>query len=225
MTGDLSDWRSCDWPTAHNLNGRYVRLEGLDPDRHGPDLYDASSVPEADRLFTYLYDVPPRSKQDFDIWLAENSRLHDTLFYAVIDLETDRAVGRQALMRIDADNGVIEVGSIYWSPALARTRGATESIYLLARYLFDDLGYRRFEWKCDDANDPSKRAAQRFGFQYEGLFRQHNVVKGRNRDTAWFAMLDSDWKRLAPGYEAWLDPANFTAEGQQIRNLADCIRT
>ena len=125
-------------------------------------------------------------------------------------------------MRIDTTHGVIEIGSILWGPAIARTRIATEALYLFASYVFDTLGYRRFEWKCNDLNEPSKRAALRFGFTFEGAFRQHMVVKGANRDTAWFSILDSEWPRLVDAYLAWLAPENFDGEGQQRRKLGDC---
>jgi RimJ/RimL family protein N-acetyltransferase len=142
------------------------------------------------------------------------------LFFAVIDKATGRAEGRQGLMRIDTANGVIEIGNILWGPDIARKRVATEALYLCADYVFDTLGYRRFEWKCNNLNEPSKRAAQRFGFAFEGIFRQHMVQKGRNRDTAWFAMTDGDWPKLKAGYEAWLAPENFDAEGQQKSKLS-----
>ena len=136
----------------------------------------------------------------------------DPLFYAVVDPATGRAEGRQALMRITPEHGVIEIGSILWGPRIARTRIATEALYLFARHVFDELGYRRFEWKCDSANEPSRRAALRFGFSFEGIFRQHMVVKGRNRDTAWFAITDAEWPRISAGMERWLAPENFDDE-------------
>jgi RimJ/RimL family protein N-acetyltransferase len=140
----------------------------------------------------------------------------------VVDRRTGRAEGRQALMRIDATHGVIEIGSILWGPAIARTRVSTEAFHLFARHVFETLGYRRFEWKCNNLNEPSKRAALRFGFTFEGVFRQHMVVKGANRDTAWFSILDSEWPELAAAYAAWLDPANFDDAGRQRRTLAEC---
>jgi RimJ/RimL family protein N-acetyltransferase len=150
-------------------------------------------------------------------------RIHtqdDPLLFAVIDRVTGRAGGRQALMRIVPEHGVIEIGSIYWGPGVARTRLATEALYLFARHIFEDLGYRRFEWKCNNANEPSKRAAERFGFTFEGIFRQHMIQKGENRDTAWFAMLDGEWPTRKAGFERWLDEANFDAEGRQLRPLS-----
>jgi len=140
------------------------------------------------------------------------------MFYAVIDKRTNRAEGRQALMRIDAGHSVVEIGHIMWGPGIARTRAATEALFLFSDYVFG-MGYRRLEWKCNDLNLPSKRAAERFGFQFEGLFRQHMVVKGRNRDTAWFSIIDGDWPRLRVGYEQWLRPENFDSSGQQRTKL------
>ncbi len=145
----------------------------------------------------------------------------DPLFYAVIDKASGKVAGRQTLMRIDAANGVIEIGNIYWGPRMAQRPAATEALYLFARHVFDDLGYRRFEWKCNDDNLPSKKAAARFGFTAEGVFRQHLVVKGLNRDTAWFSIIDKEWPALRRAYEGWLSPGNFDAEGRQKRRLEE----
>ena len=139
--------------------------------------------------------------------------------FAVVDKARGSAEGRQSLMRIVPEHGVIEIGGIYWGPNMARSRLATEALFLHARYIFDELGYRRFEWKCNDRNGPSRAAAERFGFQFEGVFRQHMIQKGQNRDTAWFAMLDGDWPRLRAGYERWLAPDNFDAQGRQRMSL------
>jgi RimJ/RimL family protein N-acetyltransferase len=152
-------------------------------------------------------------------WIALGETKDDPMYFAAIDRANDKAVGRQALMNIVPEHGVIEVGSIYWGPQMSRTRLATEALYLSARHIFDDLGYRRFEWKCNAVNEPSRRAALRFGFIYEGTFRQHMIVKGQSRDTAWFSMLDGDWPRLKAEYERWLDPSNFDADGTQKSRL------
>jgi RimJ/RimL family protein N-acetyltransferase len=144
------------------------------------------------------------------------------MFFAVVDNRSGRVVGRQTLMRIDPAHGVIEIGNIYWGPELSRQPGATEALYLFARTVFD-LGYRRFEWKCNNRNEPSKRAAERFGFTFEGVFRQHMIQKGENRDTAWFSMLDCEWPALRTAYEAWLDPSNFDGDGQQKLGLRDLM--
>lgn len=203
------------------LDGRYARLEPLDPARHGAELLASARQPGAEDRFRYLFEEAPADRATFDPWIEAASASADPLFFAVVEKATGRAEGRQSLMRIDPVHGVIETGHILWGPAIARTRVATEALYLFAAYVFDTLGYRRFEWKCNDLNEPSKRAARRFGFTPEGVFRQHMVQKGRNRDTAWFAMLDGDWQsRLRAGYEAWLRPENFDAEGRQRGKLA-----
>lgn len=197
-----------------------MRLEPLDP-AHADTLYQAASADGAEDRFRWLFESPPRSRAEMEAWIGVASTLTDPLFFAVINKDTGRAEGRQALMRIDQAHGVIEIGSIMWGPALQQTRMATEALYLFADHVFA-LGYRRFEWKCNDLNAPSRRAAIRFGFQPEGVFRQHMVVKGANRDTAWFAMTDQDWRRLRPGYQAWLSPGNFDTCGRQVRKLEEC---
>jgi len=201
-------------PGRVTLEGRYGRLEPIGP-QHARALW-AATVPER---FLYLFGPPPANEGEMAAWVHEAAAADDPLCFAVIDKATGRAEGRQALMRITPAHGVIEVGSIYWGPAIARTRVATEALYLHARHVFETLGYRRFEWKCDTRNEASKAAAQRFGFTFEGVFRQHMIIKGANRDTAWFAMLDSEWPRLRDGYERWLDPANFDGEGRQRSKL------
>jgi RimJ/RimL family protein N-acetyltransferase len=217
---DLSAWRGVPRPERVVMEGRYARLEPLDPSRHGADLLASAQAPGADDRFRYLFEDAPSDAASFTPWLEKACAGIDPLFFAVIDKATGRAEGRQALMRIDPVHGVIEIGSILWGPAIARSRIATEALYLFAAYAFDTLGYRRFEWKCNDLNEPSKRAALRFGFTFEGVFRHHMVAKGRNRDTAWFAVIDSDWPRLKAGYEAWLQPNNFDKAGQQRSKLA-----
>ena len=194
------------------LDGHYTRLEPIGP-QHVAALYDAAQA-EPGR-FDYLFEYPPESEAAMGVFVQNAAAKDDPLMFAVIDKATGRAEGRQTLMRIVPEHGVIEIGGIFWGPRLARTRVATEALYLHARYIFDELGYRRFEWKCNDRNAPSKAAALRFGFQFEGIFRQHMIQKGLNRDTAWFAMLDSDWPRLRAEYERWLAPENFGADGAQ----------
>jgi RimJ/RimL family protein N-acetyltransferase len=215
---DLSNWRGASRPQPCVLEGRYARLEPLDPARHGEELYASAMAPGAEDRFRYLPDIPP-DRPAFEAWLAKSAASLDPMFFAVIDRATGRAEGRQTLMRIAPADGVIEVGNILWGPAIARSRVTTEALYLFARHVFEDLGYRRFEWKCNDANEPSKRAAKRFGFRHEGVFRQHMVVKGENRDTAWFSIIDSEWPSLRQIYEAWLDPANFDEAGRQRTRL------
>jgi RimJ/RimL family protein N-acetyltransferase len=216
---NLLDWKGVARPDRVSLDGRYARLEPLDPERHGNDLLASARQPGADDRFRYLFEEAPADLSAFSPWLDKAAASQDPLFFAVIDKKTGRAEGRQALMRIDTANGVIEIGNILWGPAIARTRIATEALFLFASHAFDTLGYRRFEWKCNNLNEPSKKAALRFGFTFEGIFRQHMVAKGKNRDTAWFAMIDADWPRLKAGYEAWLQPVNFDEAGQQKSRL------
>lgn len=215
---DITNWQPCMRPKRTTLTGKFCRLEPLDPTRHGDELFAASMAPGAAERFRYLPDSP-QNRADFAGWLVRAAPSVDPLFFAVIDLATERCEGRQSLMRITPEHGVIEVGNILWGPAIARTRVATEALYLFARYIFDDLGYRRFEWKCNARNEPSIRAAARFGFNYEGTFRQHMVVKGENRDTAWFAILDIDWPTTSKSFEQWLDPTNFDPLDQQKTRL------
>lgn len=216
---DLANWKGAPRPERVPLEGRYARLEPLDPARHGPDLFAAAVAPGAEERFRYLFDAPPADFATFTPWLEKSAASTDPLFLAVIDRRTGRAEGRQALMRIEPIHGVIEIGNVLWGPAIARTRVTTEALYLCARYVFETLRYRRFEWKCNNLNEPSKRAARRFGFAFEGVFRQHMVIKGRNRDTAWFAMIDGDWPALKARYERWLRPENFDAAGQERSKL------
>lgn len=217
---DLAHWTPRPRPAVSVLEGRWCRLEKLDPARHGDALFEASSADGAEQRFRYLYEWPPESRAEFDAWMTRVAALDDPLFYAVVDRATGRAEGRQTFMRITPEHGVIEIGNILWGPGMARTRLATEALYLFAAYAFDTLGYRRFEWKCNALNAPSRRAALRFGFTFEGIFRQHIVVKGQNRDTAWFAMIDRDWPAIRAGFERWLEARNFDTEGRQRMPLA-----
>ncbi|ALK08236.1 GNAT family N-acetyltransferase [Blastochloris viridis] len=219
VSADLSGWERRPLPDGRSLAGRLVRLEKLDGGRHGADLAATTAAPAS--LYDYLFEPPPVLPAEVIGWASEAAASLDPFFYAIVDQALGRAVGRLALMRIDAKHGVIEVGSVLFGPLLQRTAGATEAIALLAGHVFDDLGYRRLEWKCNDRNTPSKRAAVRFGFQYEGLFRQHMVQKGKSRDTAWFAMLDCEWPARQRAFAAWLDPANFDAGGRHLRRLEE----
>jgi RimJ/RimL family protein N-acetyltransferase len=221
MNTSLEHWTPRERPSAEPMEGRYVRLEKLDSARHGDDLFEASSTGDADARFRWLFEYPPASRAEFQPWLDKAASSTDPFFFAVIDKASGKVAGRQAFMRIDTAHGVIEIGSILWNPPLARQPGATEALYLFARHAFEDLGYRRFEWKCNNDNEPSKRAAVRFGFTYEGTFRQHMVAKGKNRDTAWFSMIDSEWPTLRAAFEEWLDPSNFDSEGRQRKRLEE----
>jgi RimJ/RimL family protein N-acetyltransferase len=206
-------------PDRITLEGRYARLEPIGL-AHLDGLWAASVDADGPERYRYLFSEPPQTREELAARIEANMLLEDPLYYAVIDTATGRAEGQQALMRIAPADGAIEIGGIFWGPRLARTRMATEALYLHARYAFETLGNRRFEWKCNSLNEPSKRAAERFGFTFEGVFRQHMIVKGENRDTAWYSMLDSEWPSRKAGFEAWLDPANFDTEGKQKEKLS-----
>lgn len=206
-------------PQRVDLSGRYVRIEPLSALRHGDDLFAAAGGEKRKDLWTYMGDGPFATRAAFEENIRAKEASNDPLFFALIDLETDVCGGHAALMRIDRANRVIEIGNIMLGPALQRTRAATEAMRLMAAYAFETLGYRRYEWKCNDLNAPSKRAALRLGFTYEGVFRQHMIVKGRNRDTAWFSMLDSEWPARRQSFETWLAPENFDAQGRQKVSL------
>ena len=216
----LSTWTPRERPARTVIEGSLVRLEPLDAARHGDGLYAASTAPGAEERFRWLFESPPADRASFQPWLDRSSVSEDPLFFVVVDKATGRVLGRQALMRIDPAFGVIEIGNICWGPEMARRPAATEAFFLLARHVFDDLGYRRFEWKCNERNEPSKRAAERFGFSFEGVFRQHMIIKGENRDTAWFSMLNGEWPTRKAGFLRWLDEENFDAEGNQKTQLS-----
>jgi RimJ/RimL family protein N-acetyltransferase len=217
---DLAHWTPRPLPPRAPLEGRTVCLEPLDPERHAADQWEAHRTGDPDgALWTYLPYGPFRTFEDYRDHLARQAESRDPMFFAVVEQSSGRSVGVLSLMRIDAANGVAEVGHICHSPAIRRTPGTTEAVRLLGGLLFDDLGYRRFEWKCDDANAPSKAAAERLGFRPEGLFRKHSVVKGRNRDTAWFAIVDDEWPAIRAAMDAWLDPENL--KGGQRRSLTE----
>lgn len=219
---DVSAWAgAAHSPQRTVIEGRYARLEPLDLARHAADLHLVAKHPSAAELYRYLPDRAPHDEAELVAWAQRAAASDDPLFFAVVDLATGRVGGRQALMRFDATHGVIEVGNILWGPQIARTRTATEALYLAAAYAFDDLGCRRFEWKCDNRNEPSKRAAERFGFTAEGVFRNHMVVKGHNRDTAWYSMTVEEWPSISAAFGAWLDPSNFDAVGIQKKSLRE----
>jgi len=203
------------------LAGRYVRLEPIG-ERHVADLFRAATEPGSENRFDYLFEDRPADEAEMAAYVLRVMAADDPLLFAVVDQDSGRAEGRQALMRIVPEHGVIEIGSIYWGPRMARSRLATEALFLHAKYAFDTLGYRRFEWKCDAENAPSRRAALRFGFTFEGIFRQHMVVKHKNRDTAWFAIMDGEWPQLKARYQRWLAEDNFDAAGKQRKRLEEC---
>jgi RimJ/RimL family protein N-acetyltransferase len=205
-------------PYTISLCGRFGSVERLAPARHGDALWAA--LEGYDWVWAYLAYGPFADKPAFAAWLAEREKLADPYYYAVVD-KAGRALGLMTLMSIRPDMRVIEVGNILLSPALQRSPLATEAQFLLARYCFEMLGYRRYEWKCNALNAPSRRAALRFGFAFEGIFRNHMIVKGRSRDSAWFAMTDADWPARKAAFARWLDPANFDAEGRQKTRLSE----
>jgi len=210
-------------PPRAAMQGRFCRVEPIEPARHAGDLFAANRLDASGRNWTYL---PEESFGDFAAyrgWLETIAAADDPLFHAIVAVPDGKAVGVAAFMRIDRKNGVIEVGNINFSPLLQKRTAATEAMFLMMRRAFVELGYRRYEWKCDALNAASRRAALRLGFRYEGLFRQAVVYKGRNRDTAWFSIIDGEWPALARAYEAWLAPANFDAAGRQRADLAAMI--
>ena len=202
-------------PSRTTLQGKLVTLVPLDPVAHGDALYEATRGAAADQLWLYLFEGPFPRRADFDSHLKRAAASEDPLFFAILDRASGTAVGYAAYMRIEPVHRVIEVGSILYTPQLQRTPLATEAMYVMARHVFEDLGYRRYEWKCNALNAPSRRAALRCGFTFEGIFRQHMIVKDRNRDTAWFSMLDSEWPARKASFERWLDPSNFGPDGRQ----------
>jgi len=218
---DLSNWNGRKPVEKKNFEGRFVRLEPLDAQRHGPGLYEASSVGDARERFRYLLDEPPTSLEQFQPWLVNAQASSDPLYFAVIDKVSSKIAGRQTFMRTDAPNGVTEIGAIFWSALISRTPVTTEAYYLFAKYVFDELDYRRFEWKCHGDNGPSKHAALRYGMKAEGVHRQAMVAKGINRDTVWFSTLDNEWPLCKAALEAWLSPGNFDKNGRQAERLED----
>ena len=220
-SADLQHWQAARTPDAAVLHGNRVRLERLDPARHSDDLWLALHGADADpHMWTYMGYGPFASPADFTQWLNSLGNPGDTVFYTVIANRSGQALGLLSYLNICPAHGSIEIGHVCFGYALQRSTLASETVYLLARYAFE-LGNRRLEWKCDNANLRSKRAAERFGFTYEGLFRQHLIRKGRNRDTAWFSLLDHEWPTCCAAFERWLAADNFDAQGQQHQRLQD----
>lgn len=202
------------------MEGRYARVEPIVPARHAGGLFRAYREDRQGSLWTYLPYGPFDGRDAFHLWMAATCLGDDPLFHAIIDRRTDQAVGMAGYLRITPAIGVIEVGHLNFSPRLQRTAVATDAMYLMMRRAFEELGYRRYEWKCNALNEASRRAAERYGFQFEGVFRQATIVKGRNRDTAWYAIIDKDWPAIRKAFEAWLDPANFDEDGRQRQSLS-----
>ena len=215
----LPQWKPPPHPPRTPLLGRYCRLEPLDPARHAADLCAANALDVDCGGWTYLTAGPLVTLDDYRLWMAQSCMGEDPLFYAIVKLPEEKAVGVASYMRIDPKNGTIEVGSIKYSPLLQRTRAATEAMHLMMRGAFA-LGYRRYEWKCDTFNAPSRAAAQRYGFSYEGVFRQAVIYKGRTRDTAWYSIIDSEWPAIDGAFTRWLAADNFDAAGRQRLSLS-----
>jgi RimJ/RimL family protein N-acetyltransferase len=218
------DWAPARVPARVPLRGSHVLLRPLDAAADAGPLYAASHPPDGDpRVWTYLPDGPYASVEDLRSTLAWAQTAQDRVYFTLLPLSDERPLGWASYLRIKPEFGVIEIGHIWFASSLQRTTAATEAIYLLARHAFDDLGYRRLEWKCNALNGASRRAAERFGFTFEGVFRQHQVIKARSRDSAWYALLDGDWPAVRSGFEAWLAPENFGAAGRQRRRLRELI--
>jgi RimJ/RimL family protein N-acetyltransferase len=213
-------WSPRPKPPRTPMVGRFCRVAPLDPERHAAQLFAAFAEDREGRLWTYLPRGPYAVLGEYRRWAEDAAGRDDPLTHAIIDNATGEAVGTAAYMRIEPAIGVIEIGSITYSPRLQRRPAATEAMHLMMRRVFDELGYRRYEWKCDSLNAPSRAAAQRLGFRYEGLFRQATMTRGRNRDTAWFSVIDGEWPALRAAFERWLAPANFDTDGQQRHSLA-----
>ena len=212
-------WTTRALPSREPMVGRLVRLEALDAGKHASDLHAAYSADKDARHWTYLPYGPFESEAAYAGWLADMQTREDPLFFAIVDPKMAKAVGVASYLRIDPAMGSIEVGHLRFGPSLQRTAASTEAMYLMMRRAFDELGYRRCEWKCDALNAPSVAAAKRLGFRFEGIFRQAIVIKGRNRDTAWFSITDGEWPAIRRALESWLDPDNFDPAGRQGRRL------
>jgi RimJ/RimL family protein N-acetyltransferase len=219
LVGDtVRNWKGVDKPTPMLLQGRYCTLEPMNIDKHAETLFANLLIDNKGESWTYLPYGPFYKIEDFRQWLVTTMSEDDTQLYAILDRK-GVPVGVCGYMRINPLHGVIEIGHLHYSKLLQRTPATTEAMYLMMRHAFDAHGYRRYEWKCHSFNEPSRQAALRLGFQYEGLFRQANVFRGRNRDTAWFSIIDSEWPGIKERFEIWLDPKNFDAQGQQLHKL------
>lgn len=217
----VQNWTPRPRPPRTVMTGQYCRVEPLNPDLHAADLFAANNAGADARNWTYLAYGPFDHLTDYRDWIIGTCMGDDPLFHAVIDGPSDKAVGIASYLRIEPAVGVIETGHINYSPLMQGTRSATEAMYLMMARVFDELGYRRYEWKCDSLNGPSRAAAERLGFQFEGIFRQATMYRGRNRDTAWFSVLDTEWPAVKAAFQTWLDPANFDADGKQRKRLVD----
>jgi RimJ/RimL family protein N-acetyltransferase len=217
----LLQWTPRQAPTPTTLQGQFCHLEPINAKRHGPELFAALSTAPDDRDWTYLFSEPFATMGALMAYLESIQSSRDPLFFAIVDSKTQSAVGYLTLMRVDPNSGVVEVGNVYYSPLLQRTPAATEVQYMLMKHVFETLGYRRFEWKCDSFNAPSRSAALRLGFTFEGIFRQAVIYKSRSRDTAWFSIIDSEWPVIKAALETWLSEDNFEPDGMQCMSLVD----
>lgn len=216
----VEGWTPPSWPPHDPIEGRFCRVETLDPDRHAAELFDANAQDTEHRIWTYLPYGPFDNLADYTAWMRETCLGSDPMFHVIIDVETAKAAGVASYLRIAPANGSVEVGHINFSPRLQRTPAATEAMYLMMKRVFA-LGYRRYEWKCDALNAKSRAAAQRLGLSFEGVFRQATTYKGRNRDTAWYAAIDKEWPDLNNAFSRWLDPGNFDENGEQRTHLTE----
>lgn len=219
----VENWSERARPDIAELKGYFVRLEALNCSRHLNDLYENCANPEERKRAHFLKVEGGDTIEGFEKWIRQCEQNPVDEFYAVVDIKTGKAIGSQAFLRIDTANGSVEIGYVHWSPLMARSPKSTEAFYLMAKYVFETLKYRRFEWKCDSLNTPSRAAAERFGMTFEGIFRNHMVRFGKNRDTAWFSLIDAEWPVIKKGFEAWFRPENFDASGLQKSKLRDVI--
>lgn len=224
--GEEVGWQPAPMPERASLRGAHVLVRPVDPQRDAEPLYAASHPPDGDRsIWTYLPDGPYESPDRLREMLASTAQIEDARYFTIAALPEERPLGLAAYLRITPEFGTIEIGHIWFGRELQRTTAATEAIFLLAGHALDELGYRRLEWKCNALNAASRRAADRFGFTFEGVFRKHQVVKGRNRDTAWYAITDDEWPHIRAGFEAWLSEQNFDEHGRQRRSLDELVKT
>lgn len=220
QVGHKVDTTPAQTPGPESIEGTHVKLERLSL-THTDDLYQCIGSPGTETLWRYVPDGPFHSRDSWRLYLKQCTEDTSKSFYTILDRSTSRALGFFALFTSDLANRATEIGYVVFGHSLQRTRAATEAVYLLSRHAFERLGFRRNVWKCNDLNGPSKRAAVRYGFVYEGIFRQHLIVKGRNRDTAWYSMVDGEWPEVKKAFEAWLADANFDGQGRQMKSLAD----
>ncbi len=219
----LADWTPRPIPGGEPLTGRFCRVEPVEPEQHGRDLFEAFSADREGRIWTYLPYGPFHTPGSLQDWLVQVSLESDPRFHAIVDTASGKAAGVASYLNIKPSTGVIEVGHINYSPSLQRCPAATEAMFLMMRRVFSELGYRRYEWKCDALNARSRRAALRFGFRFEGVFRNATIYKGRNRDTAWYSIIDSEWPAIERAFSQWLAPTNFDSSGRQKSSLSSLV--